>query len=805
MAGPNLVPVDHDPFAGAPATPKLTPVDHDPFAKSYGIDFSQPVEHVRGKIDALPEAVRGDATKQWAKAYVANENAQGGIGQAADNTIRTLARGTLVGPFLDEISAGTSALQHKIGLGGAPYDEALAYQRARDAYVDEKYPVTSTVGKLAGGVAGVGGAIRSGGGALSTAVAGPIPAAAPTVVGRIGQAAAVGAGTGAVHGFGDSEGGLGNRTEGALKGGAIGIVLGTGLGAIGEGVRVGAHMIGGRGQNGAYQKAAEALEEAPAGTMRSDQLANQYAQGATTASLPINRRTLDILGEEMERAAGDRAAAIPATVQRIATEFGVTPATAQSNLRSLARVNQDNPLFFGEFQATAGSNAAMRGPNGGRINPATADLDELGRVRESGLANQLDYLANNGNATSATVTRNAIRERQDVLADQMRSAIDSLPPTRANGVAAGGTPQIAGRAADIVDTGNMVEAARQIGGQEYRAAYAGPTNNNALVSWLPRLLGRYDQMAAGRSGEYADAMRRAADQFYLQTPNGRVAMGTLQQLQDARGAVRGQMEGYARNGRDDLSRVIRPLYDQITRLMEFSNPRWGVANRRWADMNFLRTGQELGDAFAQKAGPRFREQLQEFQQLAPEAQNIVRVHFLQQIRDKIENAGDMHSLSKFFASDHQRAAIRALFGDEAAVSFTRAVRDQKAAEQTQAMLANSKTHRRGQTQKQMDTETGLIAAAENASVKGTKSAILDWMAQRITEGRNRPLADILTTPANDTAAAARHIHRLRQAEQRQRAYETSRPRYLGPVSAASGTAGSLVASGRGMGGTQPRP
>ena len=132
----------------------------------------------------------------------------------------------------------------------------------------------------------------------------------------------------------------------------------------------------------------------------------------------------------------------------------------------------------------------------------------------------------------------------------------------------------------------------------------------------------------------------------------------------------------------------------------------------------------------------------------------------------MENLGDAHSVAKLFLTDHARNSVRALFGPQAAVDFTRAVRDLKVAQQTQAMMHNSATHRRGMAQRQKDADTALVAAANTASVQGVRNWLLDRATQLLTERRNRPMSRILTTPMSDTATVAMHLQRMRQQQSR---------------------------------------
>jgi len=760
------------------------------------IDYARPAEAVRADVGKLTPEFREKALTRWADHFVAKENENAGIGSAIDNTARTMARGTFAGPWLDEATAiGNKALQVATGgIAGGDYDETLAYQRAKDRALDKDAPVLSMAGKIAGGIAGgVGSMITQGPGvmlnAARIAAGGPLGSITPaaTVPGRVAQSAGVGGVYGANAGAGDGEGGALNRAEGAAQGAGIGMAIGGALAPIAEGVNAVRGAMARQGQNGAAVQMAEKLP----GTV--DDFANEVAVGATRSNQGIQRRTLDILGEEMERAGGDRVAAQAATIARIQREVGVNAQTAQTHVRNLTRVHENSPLMLGEYPSVSASNVAQR-----QRQPGNVDLDELGRTQDSQTQGLIDYLANSGNSRSAVQVRNAVNQRQEALAPHMADTLDRIGPRVTPN---GGSP----RAATIQDTADMVEHATQVGGAAYRAAYAAPVNNHLMLNTLPRLLAAHETRAATRSGEAAEAIRRAVGQFYLTPqPGQRLAMGTLRQLQDARTAVRGQMEAYASAGRRDLAGTVRPFYQQMTAMMERMSPEWGVANRAWRDMNFEVQAQELGDAFAKRAGPQFREQIAEFNTMAPQAQNIVRTHFLQQLRDKLDNLGDTHGVSKLFANDHSRNMIRQLFGDAAAIDFTRAIRDQKVAEMSKAGLANSRTHIRGQVQREMDADTGILASANNASVQGVRGWMMERLTQLLTEQRNRPLAGIVTTPMNDTAAVAQRITQMRNAQQR--AARAGQPNLMAPIASGtlSGMAGDSTPRRRGMLSAPPR-
>jgi hypothetical protein len=505
------------------------------------------------------------------------------------------------------------------------------------------------------------------------------------------------------------------------------------------------------------------------------QFADEVAAGGSRSNVTTNRRTLDILGEEMVRANGDRQAAQAATISRISSENGITPQAAAQHLRRLTAVHEDSPLMLAEYPAVSQSDMAQRMRQAGNV-----DLDEIGRVQPTAVQSTLDYLANNGNAQSAQTVRQAIARRQEELSPNVQGALADMGPQTQTG-------QRTSRPTMIDDVANQIAAADQIARQEYRAAYQGPINNRYSVHFLPQILQANMNRAAGRAGEPRAAIERAISQFYITRPNGqRLPMMTLQQLQDARASVRGQISEYRRAGRDDLVNAVQPIYRQITTLMERMSPQWGVANRRWADGRFDELAGELGDAFSLKAGPRFREQLAEFQALAPEAQDIVRVHFLQKLYDKFDNLPDNASVARMFANDQSRRMIGDILGHQAAVDFTRIIRNTKVAESSQAMMGNSATHRRGVTQKQKDAETGIVTAISQGSVQNARNWLMERAAQLMTEHRNRPLADIMTTPLNDTARVAEHLHRMIQQESRLQALASPDTTVRGPYGATIG-------------------
>ncbi|MBA5804014.1 hypothetical protein [Rhizobium changzhiense] len=147
-------------------------------------------------------------------------------GQSGDlsvnNAIRAIGRGTVVGPYLDETSAGTAAFLAPVfdpllpdflfpplpgRTLGERYDNALAIQRGMDRAFDDQHPYISKT--------------LQGLGEVASGAAFKLPS------GRMSDIA-----LGAVQGFGSGEGGFSNRVEQAFDGAAEEALKGLGMDAL---------------------------------------------------------------------------------------------------------------------------------------------------------------------------------------------------------------------------------------------------------------------------------------------------------------------------------------------------------------------------------------------------------------------------------------------------------------------------------------------------------------------------------------------------------------------------------------------
>ena len=205
--------------------------DIDEYIASEGTTVDAVRAYKPGTQQVAPKPV--DPMKQRALDQVSAERKASPIMTAVDDTVRNLARGTGIGSFLDEANAATASVLPEM-LGGRPYDEALAYQRAKNELADKE---SAVVGKLPViGDVTVGGLTKLAGGIASAPVT-PMARVfqGATLAPRVGNAALTGAGYGALYGAGEGEG-MADRATDAAMGAAIGGTIGAAAPLIASGV-----------------------------------------------------------------------------------------------------------------------------------------------------------------------------------------------------------------------------------------------------------------------------------------------------------------------------------------------------------------------------------------------------------------------------------------------------------------------------------------------------------------------------------------------------------------------------------------
>ena len=253
-----------------------------------------------------------------------------------DNAVRTLARGASFN-FADELAAAGNATVGAVtgqpGSWGERYAANLQAERARDAGFDQRNPMLSVAGQIAGGAA----------------VPLRFMGSAGSMPGAMARSAVTGATLGGVAGFGQGEGGAVpramNAAEGALLGGAIGAAVPPAMaGAAGVGNLVG-RMTGMVDRTAPAQRLAlrdfERDAVTPAEVLR-------RAEEAGTAPVGI----VDLVGENT-RQAGAAIARMPGEGQRRATELLAErsgPAQAERLRDTIRRtINADD--YRAEMQA----------------------------------------------------------------------------------------------------------------------------------------------------------------------------------------------------------------------------------------------------------------------------------------------------------------------------------------------------------------------------------------------------------------------------------------------------------------------
>ncbi len=510
------------------------------------------------------------------------------------------------------------------------------------------------------------------------------------------------------------------------------------------------------------------------------------------------------------RAANPSAQGVHPTLDAIIEQEALrrAPAVARDHIRRVYDAQAENQLMLGEYPSVARSDLDTRVARS--RNPKTLTDEEAAARQESGVHDLVDYVANTGTMASSQNVRNAVKERAGTLTENAENTVQALSPN--------------GRT--IQDVEGMMGQAKRLAKQDYDVAHNGPVNYPMLHGLLQRAVDRALSKVAGRSGDQAAALNEAVERFFNTRPAGTAArdalpalqdelaaaraavrearrqrvdkgtlddlsrraeqigenlrltrrdanpatqqylMPTLQQAQDARSALFGQIQQARQGDRADLVQMLQPLYNQVTNAMRRASPQWGVANRKWADLKLDEVATKLGDAFATKAGPAFREQMKQFEQLAPEAQDIVRVHFTQKLLDMIENSaklGGGKNLGELFTKGHMRNMIRELLGDEAAIVMARFTRDAGTMATSRDMMRGSQTHKRGQVQKEQDQDIDIVSAAENADWRDWKSAALQAARAVWRESRNKKLAKVLVTPMRDVPAVAQQLEQMKRA------------------------------------------
>lgn len=745
-----LKPLNEDPFApmaqkppqaqpATAATPaEATPAMLDPRLKTLPYDpFKGAHDKQPGTEEAYKQATGGDYTQDSSAQFL-----QG------------------ISSWSDEGLAGLRAIPEALATDrsyGDVYNDKVAEEREHLGRFEKYDPDSAQKARVAGMATSMlgPGAVYKGAKALGAGTKMALSAAGFT------GGAHYGSGTAAPKPDATMGEAVGERVRSGALPATIGAATAPVMGLVGEKAIGPITTFAQRGYN-AIRRPLDAAYEKLAGQAGGDtgidKLATGIATGTSKKAEDVQRRAFDILGEEMAKANGDAAVAEQAAIQRLMTEHGIAQSTAVKNLQSVRGVNKDSKLFFGEYPAVAESNAATRK----QTNP---NLAKVGEIEDTPIQNNIDLIGNSGQGQSVSDVRNAVMGRQAGAADDTRRNIQKLSPNKLT----------------IEDVDQMIVDMTKKAGDDYKFVYD-PNNKlidqGVLLQEMQSAIDKNWNKWALRGGEQKDALAKALDEFYITdaTTGQRLLMPTLQIAQDARGALRGIIQRNVQSGNNHIVQALQPLYQDVTRAMEKASPAWKAANDKWAEKAFTEKAQELAEAFSTRAGPKFREQMKEFSRLAPEMQDVVRVHYLQKMIDMIDSGvGKTHDVAKLFDRPHYTNSIRLMFGKDAARDWTRMVRDLQVGTKSRNMLGNSATHRRGEAQVADDAESGmgLISAADNASVGGMRAWLMDNVRHFVRERRNRALNEVMTTPVSNAPRSAQHIHEMRRGAERLKDYEAA--------------------------------
>ena len=243
---------------------------------------------------------------------------------------RSFAQGVSLG-FSDEAEAYIRSLT------GADYDKTLRELRAGKAAYEGEYPMRAMGAELAGGVTSL--ALPMG---LPAKVVGGTAKAAfpalrgaekvsrtPTTIGTAIRSGVVGGTEGAVYGFGTGEGGLADRTQSAIEGGAIGMAGGTAIPLVTGIGQTAIRQFGKSPEDLVSQRVASAI-----GSGNIPRVSQRVSQRAATgATRP--ETIADIAGESAQRTVRGARVAVP--------EFGqdVTEILAERTMGARGRVLSD--------------------------------------------------------------------------------------------------------------------------------------------------------------------------------------------------------------------------------------------------------------------------------------------------------------------------------------------------------------------------------------------------------------------------------------------------------------------------------
>lgn len=611
-----------------------------------------------------------------------------------------------------------------------------AERKAREAF-QSRAPVTSAIAE------GVGGVVP----ALATGGSAAVANTARTGGQVMREAARQGAAHSAAYGAGTTN--LTDESGGKSTGdiledvGTNAAVYGTIGGVVSPAIVKGGQLVG-----EAIDTIAPTIETMRRPTRAAGQEINrQLANSGTTAralldeaSGSVQRRTgtvvepdlagraLQVYDDAIARGARVNDARADA-INLISQETGRTRSTAAQYWRDL-QPNQErmrnSPLMLGDV--------TRRGPGVEDINA-------------SGTADMMEAIAHKPGTRGANVIRDAVSGHK--LGQRERAQ------------------RIFQHAIGIDDLDGAIMQARQdlsdLTGVMYDNAFRA---EQPFVDRLQGVVQRFQRIAGQRGGRPGEALQQAIETIrYNLGSDGKGGFmysypNSLRRFIDDRAAIRSMMDRLP----PAEAMLVRPFYRAITNAVGRRNPQWLAANNAYGEgLAVTRNAVELGEQMFRSKGPGVREIGRALARMGPEQQHGVRLGYIRSVLERMDDMGDTHDMTKLFANDTQRRALRMLFGDDGANQLLRAFRDERITTQTYRSLQGSQTAQRQALQKRMEIDPDVAGAASALNPMNLLAMAGRKVGARVQDARDVRIAEILTTLESDPAAYRRALRMLEGA------------------------------------------
>ena len=440
--GPQLVPVDHDPFA---AQPQGQPQQAEPKDPRASTKLYVGPDSFNDRFTGEPAAPKRDP------GYVesAGRGALQGASFGFDDELRGASAAALAGlpePIKQVINTLPGNLPAKTVAGiarllyesyqGEPgdatkaYDLTVANERKDLANAREQYPVTTTLGEV--------------GGAIAMPVGGLLGGATLPV--RMGRGAGVGAVSGALYGAGQGED-MESRARGAAVGGGVGGLVG-GAGAAILGPRVaGPAMQAGPDVIGAAERLGVQLPKAVASDSGAVQQIGKVVTNVPLVGQPLRKasqRAIDQIGQAADNVqrglgSGSATSAGQAAREGIETYIGKTTADRASALYNKVDdlVNPTVTTPLNATRAAVGTIAGRRTLAAMGDSPAASQVAEA-LSRTEGLTYEgIKQLRTSigemmkGGILPANISQAELKQLYGALTKDLRSSVDAAGGSRA--------------------------------------------------------------------------------------------------------------------------------------------------------------------------------------------------------------------------------------------------------------------------------------------------------------------------------------------------------------------------------------